>query len=255
MAMQTGIEWTDATWNPVSGCTKVSPGCDHCYAERFSERFRGIVGHPFEAGFDLTLRPHKLDEPLKWRRPRRVFVNSMSDLFHKDIPIAFVDQVFETMERANWHAFQVLTKRSSLLRRYVNARYGADGAPAHIWLGVSVEDRRALIRLRHLRDTHATVRFVSFEPLLEGLGAVRLDGIHWAIVGGESGPGRRPIDAAWVRDLRDQCRSARVAFFFKQWGGATPKAGGNSLDGDRWLQYPSIEGQLVGASSGALHGM
>lgn len=250
MAMQTGIEWTDATWNPASGCTKVSPGCDHCYAERFSERFRGIVGHPFEGGFDLTLRPHKLDEPLKWRRPRRVFVDSMSDLFHKDIPVAFVDRVFETMERANWHVFQVLTKRSSLLRRYVNARYGADGAPAHIWLGVSVEDRRALVRVRHLRETHATVRFVSFEPLLEGLGAVRLDGIHWAIVGGESGPGRRPIDAVWVRDLRNQCRSARVAFFFKQWGGATPKAGGNSLDGDHWLQYPSMEGGVVGMTTG-----
>jgi protein gp37 len=174
----------------------------------------------------------------------------MSDLFHKDIPVDFIDRVFETMEQASWHVFQVLTKRSSLMRRYVNARYGTGGAPAHIWLGVSIEDRRALVRLRHLRETHAAVRFVSFEPLLEALGMVRLEGIHWAIVGGESGPGRRPIEAAWVRDLRDQCRSARVAFFFKQWGGATPKAGGNSLDGARWQQYPSVEVGLVGITTG-----
>jgi protein gp37 len=238
MSTQTGIEWTDATWNPVSGCTKVSPGCDNCYAERFAERFRGVPGHPFEHGFDLTLRPHKLFEPLMWKRPRRVFVNSMSDLFIKDIPAAFLDRVFDTMERANWHVFQVLTKRSSLLRRYVNARYGDGLAPAHIWLGVSVEDRRRLVRLRHLRETRASVRFVSFEPLLEGLGDIDLDGIHWAIAGGESGPHRRAVEADWVRSLRDQCRAADVAFFFKQWGGATPKAGGNSLDGTRWIQYP-----------------
>ena len=238
MAIQTGIEWTDATWNPVSGCTKVSPGCDNCYAERFAERFRGCIGHPFGAGFDLTLRPHKLTEPLGWRRSRRIFVNSMSDLFHKDIPRDFVDGVFDTMERANWHVFQVLTKRSSLLRRYVNERYSNGAAPAHIWLGVSVENRRNLVRLRHLRETRASVRFVSFEPLLEHLGELNLDGIHWAIAGGESGPHRRPIDAAWVRGIRDQCSTADIAFFFKQWGGVTPKAGGNSLDGHRWLQYP-----------------
>ncbi|TAK53071.1 MAG: phage Gp37/Gp68 family protein [Gammaproteobacteria bacterium] len=250
MAIQTEIEWTDATWNPVSGCTKVSPGCDHCYAERFAERFRGVPGHPFESGFDLTLRPHKLDEPLRWRRPRRVFVNSMSDLFHKDIPVDFVDRVFETMERADWHRFQVLTKRSSLLRRYVSARYGGGRAPPHIWLGVSVEDQRALVRLRHLQATRASVRFVSFEPLLEHVGPVELHGVHWAIVGGESGPGRRPVEAAWVRDLRDQCRAAKVPFFFKQWGGATPKAGGNRLDGRRWMQYPAVEGRVdVGGDS------
>lgn len=253
MAIQTGIEWTDATWNPVSGCTKVSPGCDNCYAERFSERFRGTAGHPFEAGFDLTLRPHKLDEPLSWRRSRRIFVNSMSDLFHKDIPVQFIDRVFDTMEQAHWHVFQVLTKRSSLLRRYVNARYRNRVAPPHIWLGVSVEDKTVLVRLRHLRETNAAVRFVSFEPLLEDLGRLDLEGIHWAIVGGESGPGRRPVDAAWVRAIRDQCRAADVAFFFKQWGGVTPKAGGNRLDGDSWLQYPAIPGALppfvVGASS------
>lgn len=239
MATQTAIEWTDATWNPVSGCTKVSSGCDNCYAERLSERFRGTAGHPFESGFDLTLRPHKLAEPLGWRRPRRVFVNSMSDLFHKDIPIEFIDRVFETMERANWHVFQVLSKRSSLLRNYVSARYGSGVAPPHIWLGVSVENKDALVRMRHLRQSRATTRFVSFEPLLEDVGCVDLRGVHWVIVGGESGPGRRPIDAAWVRGLRDQCGAADVAFFFKQWGGATPKAGGNSLDGHSWLQYPA----------------
>ena len=238
MSTQTGIEWTDATWNPVSGCTKVSPGCDNCYAERFAERFRGVPGHPFEHGFDLTLRLHKVSEPLTWKRPRRVFVNSMSDLFIKDIPAAFLDRVFDTMERANWHVFQVLTKRSSLLRSYVNARYGDGVAPAHIWLGVSVEDRRRLVRLRHLRETRASVRFVSFEPLLESLGEIDLGGIHWAIAGGESGPRRRAVEADWIRSLRDQCRAADVAFFFKQWGGATPKAGGNSLDGARWVQYP-----------------
>ena len=254
MSTQTGIEWTDATWNPVSGCTKVSPGCDNCYAERFAERFRGVPAHPFEHGFDLTLRPHKLAEPLTWKRPRRVFVNSMSDLFIKDIPAAFLDRVFDTMERANWHVFQVLTKRSSLLRSYVNSRYRDGLAPAHIWLGVSVEDRRRLVRLRHLRETRASVRFVSFEPLLEGLGEIDLHGIHWAIAGGESGPNRRAVEADWVRRLRDQCRAADVAFFFKQWGGATPKSGGNSLDGTRWVQYPDCRVPNQPMQSGAAGG-
>lgn len=238
MSTQTAIEWTDATWNPVSGCTKVSSGCDHCYAERFAERFRGVPGHPFEHGFDLVLRPHKLDEPLSWRKPRRIFVNSMSDLFHKDIPLEFIDRVFETMERAHWHVFQVLTKRSSLMRRYVNRRYSGTTAPAHIWLGVSVEDRRSLVRIRHLREARASVRFLSLEPLLEALPNLDLDGIHWAIAGGESGPHARPVDPDWVRQLRDRCRSADVPFFFKQWGGRTSKSGGNELDGRRWTQYP-----------------
>jgi protein gp37 len=167
----------------------------------------------------------------------------MSDLFHKEIPSSFVDQVFETMEQANWHVFQVLTKRSSLLRRYVNRRYAGGHAPPHIWLGVSVEDRQSLSRIRHLVDSAASVRFVSFEPLLEDLGAVNLSGIHWAIAGGESGPQARALQADWVRALRDQCRAADVAFFFKQWGGATPKAGGNRLDGRQWQQYP---GRAVG---------
>jgi protein gp37 len=241
MATQTAIEWTDATWNPVSGCTKISPGCDRCYAERIAERFRGTPNHPFSNGFDLTLRPHKLYEPLSWRRPRRVFVNSMSDLFHKEIPREFLDKVFDTMERANWHVFQVLTKRSSLLRSYVNERYADRSTPAHIWLGVSIEDRRSLVRLKHLTSAPISIRFVSFEPLLEDLGHLDLTGVHWAIVGGESGPSARPIDRQWVRSIRDQCRAASVAFFFKQWGGVRAKSGGNRLDGKQWLQYPELE--------------
>ena len=240
MALGTRIEWTDATWNPVSGCTKISRGCDNCYAARFSERFRGVRGHPFEHGFDLVLRPHKLGEPLSWRTPRRIFVNSMSDLFQKEVPKSFIDSVFATMEQADWHVFQILTKRSSLLRNYVNERYSTRPAPPHIWVGVSIEDRRALTRLTHLKQTQARVRFISFEPLLQAIEQVDLTGIHWVIAGGESGPGARPVMAEWVRSIRDQCGSQRVAFFFKQWGGKTSKAGGNRLDGRPWLQYPRI---------------
>jgi protein gp37 len=239
MGLGTSIEWTDATWNPISGCTKVTRGCDHCYAERIAERFRGVKGHPFEGGFDLTLRPHKLNEPLSWRSPKRIFVNSMSDLFHKEVPRDFIDRVFDTMEHADWHVFQVLTKRSSLMRRYVNERYANNTAPAHIWLGVSVEDRRALTRLTHLKQARARVRFISFEPLLEDLDDVDLTGISWAIAGGESGPWARPLKREWARSIRDQCQAQGVAFFFKQWGGRTPKSRGNRLDGQHWLQYPT----------------
>jgi protein gp37 len=240
MALATSIEWTDATWNPISGCTKISRGCDNCYAERIAERFRGVPDHPFEHGFDLTFREHKLREPLSWRAPRRVFVNSMSDLFHKEVPASFLDRVFETMEAADWHVFQVLTKRSSLMRRYINQRYPDGVAPKNIWLGVSIEDRAALIRLTHLKQARAAVRFVSFEPLLEDLADLDLSGIHWAIAGGESGHGARPIQPEWVRSIRDQCKIQQVAFFFKQWGGRTSKSRGNRLDGRRWLQYPEI---------------
>jgi protein gp37 len=245
MSAGTSIEWTDATWNPVAGCTKISPGCDNCYAERIAERFRGVQGHPFEHGFDLTLRYHKVREPLHWRMPRRIFVNSMSDLFHKEIPRDFVDAIFETMEKATWHNFQVLTKRSSLMRRYVNDRYAGGVAPPHIWLGVSIEDRRAMVRLTHLKQARARIRFVSFEPLLEDLGQLDLSGIHWAIAGGESGTSARPMKAEWARALRDQCRAQRVPFFFKQWGGATAKAGGNKLDGRQWKQYPASAGRIA----------
>ena len=246
MSRKSTIEWTNSTWNPVTGCTKVSAGCDHCYAERLSERFRGVEGHPFESGFDLTLRPKRLEQPMQWRRPQLIFVNSMSDLFHKDIPTEYIERVFDTMERADWHVYQVLTKRSSLMRRFVQERYRGQAAPPHIWLGVSVENNAALTRLRHLQQTNASVRFVSFEPLLGPIGAVDLEDVHWVIAGGESGPGARPVRAEWVRALRDQCQAQRVAFFFKQWGGRTPKAGGNTLDGRQWLEYPEVEiGQQV----------
>ena len=240
MGEKSAIEWTDATWNPVTGCTKISPGCDNCYAERFAERFRGVPGHPYEPGFDLTLRPARLDQPLGWRKPQRIFVNSMSDLFHKDVPASFIDRVFDTMERAHWHDFQVLTKRSSLLRDYINARYAAGAAPAHIWLGVSVENAQQTSRIRHLQDARATTRFLSVEPLLGPLGTLDLAGIHWVILGGESGPKHRPLDPAWAIDVRDQCVAAGVPLFFKQWGGLRPKAGGRLLEGREWNGFPGV---------------
>lgn len=244
MASSTQIEWTDATWNPVTGCTKITPGCDFCYAERFSERFRGVVGHPFENGFDLKLRPERLGQPLAWRKPRRIFVNSMSDLFHKKIPRTFIDSVFDTMEAADWHTFQVLTKRSPPMARYLRNRYGAGKAPSHIWLGVSVEDAKNAIRVKHLSTAAASVKFVSFEPLLASIGKIDLTGIDWAIVGGESGPRARPMVEAWAIEIRDQCRLANVAFFFKQWGGVRPKSGGRLLRGREWNQYPEISKEV-----------
>jgi len=242
MADNTEIEWTDSTWNPVTGCTKISAGCDNCYAERLSERFRGVNGHPFITGFDLTLRPERLDQPLRWARPRKVFVNSMSDLFHKGIPGEYLDQVFDTMERATWHVFQVLTKRSSRMRDYIQSRYGPVGTPGHVWLGSSVEDGSRVSRICHLRQTPAQVRFLSIEPLIGRIAELPLDGIHWVIAGGESGPRARPVNASWVRDIRDQCLAARVPFFFKQWGGLRAKSGGRTLDGREWNQWPSTAG-------------
>jgi protein gp37 len=240
MADGTAIEWTDATWNPVTGCTKISRGCDNCYAERFAERFRGVAGHPFTTGFDLTLRPGRLEQPLAWPKSRMIFVNSMSDLFHKDIPGSFVDSVFDTMERATWHTFQVLTKRSSLMRDYLRNRYGVNRGPEHIWCGVSVEDGRAKSRITHLKNSPAGLRFLSVEPLLGPIGSVEFDGIDWVIAGGESGPGARPIKIEWVRELRDQCLKQGVAFFFKQWGGLRPKSGGRLLDGHTWNELPKL---------------
>jgi protein gp37 len=240
MANATTIEWTDATWNPVTGCTKISAGCDHCYAERFSERFRGTPGHPFETGFDLTLRPERLEQPLRWRAPRMIFVNSMSDLFHKNIPKDFIDRVFDTMERATWHTFQVLTKRSSLMRGFLRQRYGTRLGPVHMWFGVSIEDGTKISRMNHLMDSPAGVRFLSIEPLIGPVGALDLSSIDWVIVGGESGPGARPMHLDWVRSIRDQCRHAEVAFFFKQWGGLRPKSGGRELDGREWNDFPDV---------------
>jgi protein gp37 len=248
MADSTAIEWTDATWNPVTGCTKISAGCDHCYAERFSERFRGTPGHPFQNGFDLTLRPERLVQPLQWRKPRMIFVNSMSDLFHKDIPDAFIDRIFDTMERADWHTYQVLTKRSSLMRNFLRNRYSDRLAPRHIWLGVSVEDGARKSRVKHLRDAPAGVRFLSIEPLIGPLGNLDLGGINWVIVGGESGPGARPMKPEWVRDVRNQCLANDVAFFFKQWGGFRPKSGGRELDGRVWNQFPSVSSATMTAA-------
>ncbi len=238
MAQITEIEWTDATWNPVTGCTKIGRGCDNCYAERFAERWRGIPGHPYEAGFDLRLWPNRVEQPLKWRKPRMIFVNSMSDLFHKNVPREFIDSVFDAMEAADWHVFQLLTKRSSLMRNYINKRYGDHGAPSHIWLGVSIEDRDHISRLSHLKATNAAARFISFEPLLGPIGKVDLAGIAWAIVGGESGPRARPMREEWAIELRDVCIKQRVEFFFKQWGGARPKSGGRELEGVEWNGFP-----------------
>ena len=247
MADSTEIEWTDATWNPVTGCTKISAGCDHCYAERFSERFRGTPHHPFETGFDLTLRPARLEQPLCWHQPRMIFVNSMSDLFHKKIPREFIERVFDTMEQAHWHTFQVLTKRSSLMRDFLRRRYRTNPGPLHMWFGVSVEDGSKKSRIQHLHDAPAGIRFMSVEPLIGPIGKLDLTGISWVIVGGESGPGARPMDADWAREVRDQCLANGVAFFFKQWGGLRPKSGGRELDGREWNQFPNIAPYVAAA--------
>src|SRR6202030_981073 len=214
MAEATQIEWTDATWNPVTGCSKITAGCDFCYAERFSERFRAVPGHPFENGFDLTLRPERLAQPLQWRQPRRIFVNSMSDLFHKEMPTTFIDSVFDTMEAADWHTYQVLTKRSSLLVRYLRSRYGTRLAPSHIWLGVSIEGAKTFVRLKHLRGARATVKFVSFEPFWVPWAKSISRALTGALSAGRAVPGARPIAEEWVIEIGDQCRAANVAFFF-----------------------------------------
>jgi protein gp37 len=234
LAETSGIEWTDSTWNPVRGCTKVSPGCKHCYALTFAERWRGIPGHPYEQGFDLRLVPEKLEQPLRWKIPRRIFVNSMSDLFHERVPNDFIRRVFEIMGEAHWHTFQVLTKRAERLAELAPRLPW----PENVWQGVSVESERYLYRVDCLRRVDAAVRFLSLEPLLGPLPGLRLDGVSWVIVGGESGLRHRPIQSQWVRDIRDRCLREGVAFFFKQWGGRTPKAGGRRLDGKEWNEMP-----------------
>jgi protein gp37 len=232
MSDNSKIEWTDATWNPVRGCTKISPGCKHCYAETFAERFRAVPGHPYEQGFDLRLVPGKLGEPLRWKTSRMVFVNSMSDLFHEDVPNDYIAEVARVMELATWHTFQVLTKRAARMRKLLETRLRSVASRHHIWWGVSVEDRRyGLPRIEHLRRAPASVRFLSIEPLLEDLGLLDLSGIHWVIVGGESGAGARPMDRRWVASIRDQCGDAGVPFFFKQWGGVRKSRNGRDLDG------------------------
>src|SRR5580692_4137756 len=231
MSAESSIEWTDATWNPVRGCTKITPGCAHCYAETFAERFRGVPGHPYEQGFDLRLVPGKLVEPLPLTKPKMIFVNSMSDLFHKDVPDSYVKSVAEVMRLATWHTYQVLTKRYKRLAEMLRSDLREFAEEPHIWWGVSVENRRhGLPRIDHLRDAPAAERFLSIEPLLENLGRINLKGISWVIVGGESGNGARPMESDWVRSIRDQCEDAGVSFFFKQWGGVQKSATGRELD-------------------------
>lgn len=239
MSDHSTIEWTDATWNPVRGCTKISPGCAHCYAETFAERFRGVPGHPYEQGFDLRLIPEKLAEPLRWRSSRMIFVNSMSDLFHADVPDEYIARVVDVMKLANWHTYQVLTKRSERLAELLRTKLREAGQLPNVWWGVSVENREhGLPRIDHLRGAPAVTRFLSVEPLLEDLGTINLDGIHWVIVGGESGAGARPIQKEWILSIRDQCRSAGVPFFFKQWGGFQKRKAGRELDGVTYDELP-----------------
>jgi protein gp37 len=239
MAKNSNIEWTDATWNPVRGCTKISPGCKHCYAETFAERFRGVKGHPYERGFDLRLVPEKLGEPLRWRSPKMIFVNSMSDLFHDEVPDDYIVRVARVMAMARWHTYQVLTKRSERLRKLLNTKLRFAAEQRHIWWGVSVEDKKyGLPRIEDLRKAQAKVRFLSVEPLLEDLGQVRLEGVDWVIVGGESGAGARPMKKEWVLSLRDQCKLRSVPFFFKQWGGVRKAAAGRRLEGRTYDEFP-----------------
>jgi len=241
MGEHSAIEWTDASWNPIRGCTKISPGCTHCYAETFAERFRGVPGHPYEQGFDLRLIPGSLRLPFTWSRPKRVFVNSMSDLFHKDVPDEYILDVCRVMQQANWHTYQVLTKRSERMRDLLRTALREFTESPHIWWGVSVEDRaHGLPRIDHLRAAPARVRFLSIEPLLEDLGSVDLEGIHWVIVGGESGPGARPMSKEWVEAIRDQCAKARVPFFFKQWGGVRKGKAGRELEGRTYDEQPIL---------------
>ena len=241
MAVNSSIEWTDATWNPVRGCTKISPGCTHCYAETFAERFRGVKDHPFEQGFDLRVIPNKLHDPLSWRRPRRIFVNSMSDLFHEAISDDYVAAVADVMVAAHWHTYQVLTKRSARMRDLLSTRLRFAAHQTHIWWGVSVENRRhGVPRIEHLRSAPASIRFLSIEPLLEDLGTLDLSDIHWVIVGGESGFGARPMERSWALSIKKQCRQSRIPFFFKQWGGVRKSRTGRLLDGRTYDEMPVI---------------
>ena len=239
MSTNSKIEWTDATWNPVRGCTKITPGCKHCYAKTFAERFRGVPGHPFEFGFDLRLVPEKLGDPIRWIEPRKIFVNSMSDLFHERVPDEYIEKVCRVMMAANWHTYQVLTKRAGRMSELLRGKLKTAAGASHIWWGVSVENRKhGLPRIDLLRAAQPKVAFLSVEPLLEDLGPFDLSGIHWVIVGGESGPGARPMSPDWVRPIRALCRTARIPFFFKQWGGVQKAKAGRELDGRVYDGYP-----------------
>lgn len=239
MSDHSSIEWTDATLNPTRGCTKISPGCAHCYAETFAERFRGVPGHPYEQGFDLRLVPQKLLDPLRWAEPKMIFVDSMSDLFHEGIPDVYIMTFARVMELAPWHTYQVLTKRSRRMRDLLQTKLRNPAQARNVWWGVSVENREhGKPRIDHLREAPAAIRFLSIEPLLEDLGELNLSGVSWVIVGGESGPGARPIDANWVRSIRDQCLESGVKFFFKQWGGTRKKRNGRILDDRTYDESP-----------------
>lgn len=241
MSEKSTIEWTDSTWNPVRGCTKISPGCKHCYAETFAERFRGVSGHPYEQGFDLRMVPDKLTEPLKWSTPKMVFVNSMSDMFHEDVPDSYIEKVLQVMKIANWHTYQVLTKRAVRMKERLSNLVNTINDLDNVWWGVSVEDRKyGLPRINFLRDTPAAIRFLSIEPLLEDLGHINLEGIDWVIVGGESGQGARPIQEEWVLSIRDQCQAMNVPFFFKQWGGVRKSNNGRTLQGKLYDHIPPL---------------
>lgn len=236
MGDRSAIEWTDATWNPVTGCTAISAGCDHCYAELLSHRLKKMGVEKYKNGFEVTLHADVLTQPLRWKSPRRVFVNSMSDLFHARVPYSYVVSVWDVMRVSTQHTFQILTKRPERM-----ARFTADHpAPSNVWLGTSVEDARVLNRVHRLRECNAGTRFLSCEPLIGPLTGLDLSGIHWVIVGGESGPQHRPMDPGWVHDVRAKCGQANVPFFFKQWGGPTPKAGGRELDGRNWNELPRL---------------
>lgn len=236
MASKSAIEWTESTWNPLTGCTKVSPGCKHCYAERMAKRLKAMGKENYRNGFALTMHPHMLELPLTWKQPQMIFVNSMSDLFHKDVPVEYIQKVFEVMERAEWHTFQVLTKRAERLAELAPKLTW----PENVWMGVSVENSDYTVRIDELRKVPAFVRFLSLEPLLGPLPGLNLTGIQWVIVGGESGPKSRPIDKAWVTEIRDQCLVAHVPFFFKQWGGVNKKKTGRELEGRTWDQLPAM---------------
>ena len=242
MAEHSSIEWTDATWNPVRGCTKISPGCKHCYAQTFAERFRGVTGHPYEQGFDLRLVPEKMNEPLKWKTSKKIFVNSMSDLFHPEVPDDFIIDVARVMMKGSWHQYQVLTKRSDRLYSLLNSKLRFATGSSHIWWGVSVEDKKhGLPRIDNLRNTPAAIKFLSVEPLLESLGEVSLVGIDWVIVGGESGWGARKLEEEWVQELLAKCQRQDVRFFFKQWGGTRKKLNGRLLNGRTYDELPILQ--------------
>ena len=237
MGDRTAIEWTDATWNPTTGCSKVSPGCKNCYAELLAKRLKRMGNPKYKNGFRFTVHPDALDLPLKWSEPRKIFVNSMSDLFHESMPEYYLDMCFMVMRMANWHVYQILTKRPERMLAYTRK---VGQIPAHVWLGTSVEMGLYKRRIDVLRKVPAQIKFISFEPLIGPVGSLDLSGVSWAIAGGESGPNHRPIKPEWVREIRDQCKQQGVAFFFKQWGGITHKAGGRRLDNREWNEYPVV---------------